>query len=257
MNQLKDAAQGACPAPMNPWQLRPIIGLAGFALFACGGRAIVDGNAGGTVNEGASDASQTASGPDSGTPSSAGGSSIAEPDAGMPTTSDPGSASCTGFSPCGGSLDGTWQFDDACASPAMPFAEPAFCGADHVTTRISGTLLFAGGYRVIPITNYVSHHDIPASCVSALGGCGAPRGMLASCTPSANSTCACESLPWHQNRLFLRPLAGDEKITAETASWPEVQALSHHSLRVEEHVVARGVVHDVTPSVGCCALAGA
>ena len=173
------------------WALGWCVALGGLA--SCGGRAIaISDSAGGTGSAlgggGASNSPNAAGRPSfAGSAAPSGGTSSKSP-----SMADPGSASCRDFTPCGGALEGEWNFDDICTTPALPLADAPYCPTDQVTARIVGSLVFGADGTFRPLTTYVNRHVVPPSCIADLGGCGSANGILAGCQFDANKNCVCD-----------------------------------------------------------------
>jgi len=88
-------------------------------------------------------------------------------------------SSCGSFSACGGSLDGTWQFDSACisgdivAATAAQAGLPSACNGflKSVQTTTTGTVTFASGTQTNNVTTTVLEGFVyTPACLSAEAG---------------------------------------------------------------------------------------
>ena len=123
---------------------------------------------------------------------SAGGSTNNGGGGGLLVTADPGSGSCMDFTPCGGDLLGTWQIDDLCTTPPIQNLSAQCLGVQE-TARLVGTLVFFGDGSMASDAHFVTHAEVPASCVPPLGGCGVSGGELAACSPGPDGSCICDT----------------------------------------------------------------
>jgi hypothetical protein len=161
-------------------------GLRGFADAASpggsGGEASSSGGAGGgaggqgSVPDGASGAG------------GAGGQNM-DADGGVPL--DVGSGSCQDFTPCGGSFVGSWNYT-SCFDPPLAGLS-LLCSDVEETVSIDGTLEIRSDGTATGTAVVHTHAVVGASCVEALGGCGAQLGALTQCSPGPNGTCVCDT----------------------------------------------------------------
>jgi len=178
-------------------------------LLACGGQASQNGasagsgsdsnSAGGSgaVSGGVGGASVAGGGNDSrpgagcsATVGRAGNAGLAGSD-GVPEMSDPGSGTCTAFTPCGGPLAGTWRLDSLCLSP--PVLEPVgACATAHEELSAVGSLTFAtDGTLDVSQVQLTANIVLPPSCISDAGACTALGSTLGTCTPTSDGGCTC------------------------------------------------------------------
>jgi len=188
------------------------------ALVACGGQS-GSGNGNGTGGE--STAGSTSSGGSSAGQSASGGSMAANgaganaggagnlghggsgnggtfsvgnggsSAGGMVDMSDPGSGTCPAFTPCGGSLVGTWHLDSLCMSP--PFMYPSdSCGSVPGELSADGTLTFAADGTFDPTKAMLTFALVfPPSCIADSAACAQLGTTLGPCSYTADGSCRC------------------------------------------------------------------
>jgi hypothetical protein len=119
---------------------------------------------------------------------------------------------CDSFTPCGGSIVGTWRLTGTCYSiPGVGTtnadAGTASCLGEQTTTnnQLTGTLLFEtnGTYSVATVTSGNTQFSYPASCLTTYGmTCAALNSTLAtegetdagvsgSCSSTSAGGCTC------------------------------------------------------------------
>jgi hypothetical protein len=103
--------------------------------------------------------------------------------------SDPGSGSCTAFTPCGGALVGTWQFNSICVSP--PLTVPlANCSTAQYALTANGSFGFgADGSIDVSNAKLAANLLIPPSCITGATTCAS----FGSCVSTPNGGCECSS----------------------------------------------------------------
>jgi hypothetical protein len=179
------------------------------ALLACGGQAsqngasagsgsdsnaaagtgVVSGGVGGASVAGGGNDSRAGAG-GSATVGLAGSGALAGSD-GIPDMSDPGSGTCTAFTPCGGPLAGTWRLDSACLSPPV-LAPVAACATAHEELSVAGSLSFATDGTVdVSQVQLTANIVLPPSCISDAAACTALSSTLGTCTPTPDGGCQC------------------------------------------------------------------
>jgi len=116
-----------------------------------------------------------------------------------------GTGQCGSFTPCGGSIVGTWKLTSTCSS--MPDAGTSNCPGEQVSTSLqyTGTLTFlsSGAYSVSASISGNANFTYPASCLTSLGmtcaqidtnlkATGATdAGISGACTSASAGACAC------------------------------------------------------------------
>lgn len=100
-------------------------------------------------------------------------------------------ASCPSTTPCGGGVEGTWNYTGGCAELDLTSLTTA-CPAASITNTsatVTAQVSFAGGNvsRAYTVTGKATL-DVPASCAVPAGGCAAVQSDIAS--GATNASCA-------------------------------------------------------------------
>ena len=119
--------------------------------------------------------------------SSTGGSSTG----GIQDMSDPGSGTCPAFTPCGGSLVGTWHIDSLCISPPI-MQSSTTCPSAQDELSADGTLTFGADGSFDPSKVMLSVAIVyPPSCIADSTACDQLGTELGPCTSTADGGCRC------------------------------------------------------------------
>jgi hypothetical protein len=111
---------------------------------------------------------------------------------------------------CGGALSGTWNYKSGCIADSFWDDARKACSslaASNTATTTSGTLTFTGANYALSVQAVITGTlTLPATCVTAIGGCsGIPTALktyysssTATCTASG-SNCSCQvSVPFNK-----------------------------------------------------------
>jgi len=128
--------------------------------------------------------------------SSAGGSSAGGSSAGGSSAGGSGSQ-CAAFTPCGGELTGTWNFERACASSSelQHIADASkICpaGTASATESLSGTATFdaQGVLKLDTTTAATLTLGVPTSCLKTGQDCAAIQASIAAQTGVTQASCS-------------------------------------------------------------------
>lgn len=110
---------------------------------------------------------------------------------GIQDMSDPGSGTCAAFTPCGGSLVGTWHIDSLCISPPI-MQSSTTCPSAQDELSADGTLTFGADGSFDPSKAMLSVAIVyPPSCIADSAACDQLGTELGPCTSTADGGCRC------------------------------------------------------------------
>ena len=150
------------------------------AAFADAPIAVQSGGSGGASASSHTEDAAPASGGNGGAPLDSGGP--------LP---DIGSGACNDFTPCGGSLVGSWNYT-TCSDPVLQGLS-LLCADVQETVSIEGGMEFRQDGTMSSSLVVHTQATVGASCVAPLGGCGANFGVLTQCTSGPAGTCVCDT----------------------------------------------------------------
>jgi len=119
------------------------------------------------------------------------------------TTSGPAAAnvsladSCPSFTPCGGSVEGTWDYTGGCAEVDLSQLKQACSGitVSDTSATVTARVVFAAGEvnRTYTATGKAKL-NVPAVCAQPAGGCTALQAAIgadATCSDDGSGGCNC------------------------------------------------------------------
>jgi hypothetical protein len=110
---------------------------------------------------------------------------------GVQDMSDPGSGTCPAFTPCGGSLVGTWHLDSLCMSPPLMYSSST-CPSAQEQIGADGTLTFGADGTLDPTKAMLTLTVVfPPSCITDSTACDQLGTTIGPCTSTADGGCRC------------------------------------------------------------------